>query len=74
MTVMFVVTMTTLVQALLKIATAWKRRHFRLHDDARSAGHHCHRAHRARAFVVYHCVGRLFKGGKQDAPGATNAA
>ena len=25
-----------------------ERRHFRLHD-ARSAGHHCHRAHRARA-------------------------
>ena len=24
--------------------------------------------------VVYHCVGRLFKGGKQDAAGATNAA
>lgn len=73
MTVMFVVTMTALVQALLKIATAW------------SAGTFVFMTHGLQAIiaialivlallVVYHCVGRLFKGGKQDAAGATNAA
>lgn len=73
MTVMFVVTMTALVQALLKIAAAW------------SAGTFVFMAHGLQAIiaialivlallVVYHCVGRLFKGGKQDATGAANAA
>ena len=73
MTVMFVVTMTALVQALLKIAAAW------------SAGTFVFMTHGLQAIiaialivlallVVYHCVGRLFKGGKQDATGAANAA
>lgn len=73
MTVMFVVTMTALVQALLKIAAAW------------SAGTFVFMTHGLQAIiaialivlallVVYHCVGRLFKGGKQDAIGAANAA
>ena len=72
MTVMFVVTMTALVQALLKIAAAW------------SAGTFVFMTHGLQAIiaialivlallVVYHCVGRLFKGGKQDATGAANA-
>lgn len=73
MTVMFVVTMTALVQALLKIAAAW------------SAGTFVFMTHGLQAIiaialivlallVVYHCVGRLFKGGKQDTTGAANAA